>query len=167
MRPLRPAIFLATAIFVTVGIMGLSDAHLARPAGDSLVGHVSEPVPAPVTGDNLFLPTMAKAESPSLHECISADAVLIVLALDVEQVGGRIFMMSDGVQQDFSDYWRRLVGSAPAEVSVVLAHLVPGRGGEPIVDVVEIGNDGCALSRTLLSATDWLDLIEQSEGIEV
>jgi hypothetical protein len=52
-------------------------------------------------------------------------------------------------------------------VSQVLAHVVPGEGGDAIVDVVEIDAKGCAASRTLLTGMEWADLVRAARGPEV
>jgi hypothetical protein len=52
-------------------------------------------------------------------------------------------------------------------VSQILAHVVPGEGGDAIVDVVEIDAKGCAASRTLLTGMEWADLVRAARGPEV
>jgi hypothetical protein len=50
-------------------------------------------------------------------------------------------------------------------VSTVLAHVLP-EGDVIFVDVVEIGLDGCALSRTIITGDDWRYLLVQAAGVE-
>ena len=49
------------------------------------------------------------------------------------------------------------------KVTQVYAHIVPAQNGAAVVDVVEIGQNGCALSRTLLSMDDWLERIHPED----
>ena len=93
--------------------------------------------------------------------------ILDIFALDLEAVGGEILALSGGLEQEFADQWRRAVGMSPVDVSQVFAHVVPGVDGDAIVDVVEVDTQGCALSRTLLSQSDWLDLLGIVQGIDV
>jgi hypothetical protein len=169
MRPLRKTLLPAIVAGVSlVGFAVLSGAASTPVPTQPLFVHRGEPMPAPVMGDDLFAPIPAGYQSASVGgRCVPADDVLTILALDVEKVGGRIFMMTDGIQQEFSDSWRLAAGGERVDVSLVLAHLFPNSGGEPIVDVVEFDAQGCAFSRTLLSSSDWLDVIELAEGVEV
>lgn len=171
MRPLRrtarQAIVIATAGTWIFGVAGFAVAELwASARHESMVSHISEPVPPPVVGQHLFA-DHAAASQGFAHTCLSADNVLHILARDVETVGGKIVIMADGVQQHFSDTWRALAGTSRVEISLVIAHVIPDSGGDPIVDVVEIDGQGCALSRTLLAGFDFLDLIEFADSIEV
>jgi hypothetical protein len=121
-----------------------------------------EPAPAP-----------ARASAPALDRdlqveraCIPADQILGVFALDVTHVGGEILALDDGLQQAFADSWRKSVGMPGVKVTQVFAHIVPGEDAT-VVDVVEIDQNGCALSRTLLSMDDWLEILKPLRSIEV
>jgi len=128
--------------------------------------HEGEPsLPPPVTGADLFTVSGAAVDAPAT--CMPAEQILGVFALDVEAVGGEILALSGGLEQDFADQWREAVGMTPVDVSQVYAHVVPAEDGDAIVDVVEVDAQGCALSRTLLSHTDWLELLGAVSGVEV
>jgi hypothetical protein len=154
------------------GVAGFAVAGLwAGATHEPMKSHVGEPMPPPVVGQHLFAGHAAASPGfesrGTAHTCLSADHVLHILARDVETVGGNIVIMADGVQQHFSDTWRALAGTGRVEISLVIAHVIPDSGGDPIVDVVEIDGQGCALSRTLLAGSDFLDLIEFADSIEV
>ena len=164
MRPLRKAVLISTATVMFFGLAGLS------PAGIELRndrhGDESHAVPFPVVGDYLLSSPKQERQNGNAF-CMTADRVLEKFVLDIENVGGDIVLMTEGVQQDFADSWRRLVKVERVEVTLVLAHVIPDRGGDPIIDVVEIDNEGCAVSRTLLTADDWNGLLELARSIEV
>jgi hypothetical protein len=101
------------------------------------------------------------------RDCIPSDQILGVFALDVEHVGGEILALGDGLQQAFADSWRKNVGQPPVTVTQVFAHLVPADDGSTVVDVVEIDQNGCALSRTLLSMDHWLEILKPLRSVEV
>jgi hypothetical protein len=103
----------------------------------------------------------------SANACLTPNHVMENFILDIENVGGEIIIMTDGIQQEFSDSWRDLLAADRVEVALVLAHLIPDDGRDPIVDVVEIGSNGCALTWTLLTATEWSGLVELAHSIEV
>jgi len=157
----------ATAAMSLFGAATFSEAELGS-RHEQVDTHEGGEMPGPITGEHLFAPV---ASSYGLgggdKACLTADDVFGRLVLNVENVGGEIVLMTDGAQQDFSDTWRGLVGGRRVEVALVLAHLIPDPGGDPIVDVVEIGAHGCAVSRTLLTASAWLELIELAQSIEV
>jgi hypothetical protein len=176
MRPLRrtarQAIVIATAGTWIFGVAGFAVAELwASARHESMLSHVGDPVPPPVVGQHLFADHAAASQGfesrGTAHTCLSADLVLHILARDVETVGGNVVIMADGVHQHFSDTWRALAGTSRVEISLVIAHVIPDSGGDPIVDVVEINGQGCAISRTLLAGSDFLDLIAFADSIEV
>ena len=158
MQPFRKTAVLATTAVAFLALAGLSPA-----GGDSesrSLAHDALP-PAPIAGDRLFVSLSPDAEPQDLGgSCRNADDVLGTLLLDVENVGGDLVFMAEGLQQDFSDSWRSLIDGQRVEVSLVVAHIIPNRGGDPVVDVIEIDGNGCALSRTLLSAADWVRLLD-------
>jgi hypothetical protein len=131
----------------------------------SAFAHGAEPFPAPVSAG---VPRAeAGNDGGTSATCLPVAQILGIFALDVEAVGGEILALSGGLEQEFADQWRLAVGASPVDVSQVLAHIVPAEDGDAIVDVVEIDAEGCALSRTLLSHTDWLTLLGVVRGIEV
>lgn len=155
----------ATAAMLAIGSVAISEAERAPYRGQDMYDGEQT---APITGAHLFAPLAASYETHGSDKtCLTADRVFDRFLLDVENVGGEIVLMTDGAQQDFSDAWRGLVGGRRVEVALVLAHLIPEPGGDPIVDVVEIGARGCAVSQTLLAADDWFELIELARSIEV
>lgn len=161
------AAFGATAAMSLFGSVAVSEAELGPGRGQGDMDDGGE-MPAPITGAHLFAPLAANYETRGNGKtCLTADRVFDTLVLDVQNVGGEIALMTDGAQQDFSDAWRGLVGERRVEVALVLAHLIPDPGGDPIVDVVEIGAHGCAVSQTLLAADDWFELIELGRSVEV
>lgn len=164
MRSLQRTVLLATATLAFFGLSGLS------PASVDSVGTIEfhdeeNTVPVPVVGDHLFV--SSEDGQGASNACLTADRVMQNFALDIENVGGNIVLMTEGMEQDFADSWRSLAALDPVEVSLVIAHVIPDSGGDPIVDVVEIDGSGCALSRTLLTADDWMSLLDLARSIEV
>jgi hypothetical protein len=151
-----------------LALTGYSFAEAARtvvlPPVDASDWH-EEPAPTPTStvppaGD-------PRAERGVERSCIPADQILGVFALDVTHVGGEILALDDGLQQAFADSWRKSVGLPAVTVTQVFAHIVPGENGATVVDVVEIDQNGCALSRTLLSMDDWLEILKPLQSVEV
>lgn len=164
--------FLRAAVCVTAamslfGAVTISEAEFGS-RHDQVDTHDGGVMPGPITGDHLFAPVASRYEAGGTEKaCLTTDDVFGGLILDVENVGGEIVLMTEGAQQEFSDAWRGVVGESRVEIALVLAHVIPDPGGDPIVDVVEIGPHGCAVSRTLLAAADWAQLIELAQSIEV
>jgi hypothetical protein len=137
---------------------------VALPPIDASEWH-EEPAPIPTRA-------MPPANDPAKElqverACIPADQILGVFALDVTHVGGEILALDNGLQQAFADSWRKTVGMPGVKVTQVYAHIVPGEDGATVVDVVEIDQNGCALSRTLLSMDDWLEILKPLRSVEV
>jgi len=153
---------------IALGGLALAGYAIAENAGNTVIGAEPvhfEPEAAPVGGEAVFGDDVAL--QPQARKCVDAEAVIGTLASDMKQYGGETVALVDGMQQEFADLWRSRIGAAPVPVSLVLAHIVPGADGAAVVDVVEIGSDGCALSRTLLAGDDWQELLESARGIEV
>lgn len=99
--------------------------------------------------------------------CYDEDDVLAYFDRDRTQIGGEMVMLETGFDQDFSDVWRSETRSAPVKVSGVLAHIFPSDSGLKIVDVVELGAEGCAVSRTLLTEEEWESILVRAAGVAV
>jgi len=154
---------LATTTAIGAQALFVQKAHSPTPP---VFDHEGEPsLPPPVTSADLFTVSGAAVDAPAT--CMPAEQILGVFALDVEAVGGEILALSGGLEQDFADQWREAVGMTPVDVSQVYAHVVPAEDGDAVVDVVEVDSEGCALSRTLLSHSDWLELLGAVSGVEV
>jgi hypothetical protein len=123
-----------------------------------------EPAPTPARA---VPPTRDPEDLNAERTCIPADQMLGIFALDVTHVGGQILALGDGLQQAFADSWRKSVGLPVVKVTQVFAHIVPSDDGAAVVDVVEIDQKGCALSRTLLSMDDWLEILKPLRSVEV
>lgn len=143
-------------------------------AGALLITGYSVAAPVPHAGPQVQaeLPATPAKSSPDEdlqveRRCIPADQMLGVFALDAEHLGGEILALGDGLQQAFADSWRKNVGLPAVPVTQVFAHVVPGQDGASIVDVVEIDENGCALSRTLLSMESWLEILKPLQSVEV
>jgi hypothetical protein len=154
---------IATSTAIGAQALSVQQAHLPTPP---VSDHEGEPsLPPPVTGGELF--TVSGEDAGAPESCMPVAQILGVFALDVEAVGGEILALSGGLEQAFADQWRLAVGISPIDVSQVYAHVVPAEDGDAIVDVVEVDAQGCALSRTLLSHNDWLELLGAVSGVEV
>jgi hypothetical protein len=171
---MKPSSLPILAAFIAgIGVAGYAIAECADRSSvpNRLVSeteHANEPVPAPVTGVLLFTEIERGAGFDSDREtCVTAAQVLGIFAREIETIGGEIQTLSGRLQQDFADQWRQTAGLTPVDVSRVFAHVVPSQYGDAIVDVVEFDTEGCALSRTLITDIEWVDLIQASRGLEV
>ncbi len=115
---------------------------------------------APVGGVPLFVADASGA----VPACVTDDEVIRRLQAERDKLGGETIMLAGGLEQAFADEWRRQTESAPVKVSAVLAHVLP-EGDVGFVDVVEIGVDGCALSRTIITGDDWRFLLVRAAGV--
>ena len=132
------------------------DAALIEEANSAIYyGPEMADVPAPVVGDDLFF------AQNSGSACMTRDAVVNVFLADQAEFGGQTVEIVAGRDQSFADAWRESVGIDKVEISGVVGHVFLD-SGEWRVDVVELGKNGCAMSRTLLSNSTWTDLIETS-----
>jgi hypothetical protein len=170
---MKPFLPILAAFITAVGVTGYATAERSGQAVflDRLVSeweHAIEPVSAPVSADLLFAETeLAPDFNPAHATCVPASEVLAIFAREIEIVGGEILTPAGRLQQDLADHWRRTAGVATVDVSRVVAHFVPGRDGDAMVDVVEIDTKDCAFSRTLLTGIEWVGLIQAARGPEV
>ena len=86
---------------------------------------------------------------------------------DRTQIGGEVVTLEVGFDQDFADAWRYETEMQPVTISGVFAHIFPSDAGFNMVDVVEIGGDGCAISRTLLTEEEWNSILVRAAGVAV
>jgi hypothetical protein len=118
---------------------------------------------APVTGANLFDASLASGP-----KCMPQEKVLERLQADQKTMGGKTVMLADGLQQSFSDAWRREAHVTPVQVSSVVAHLFSDASGSDwSADVVEFDATGCAISRTLVPGDIWNALLRSAIGVQV
>jgi hypothetical protein len=166
---MKPIVHFLLATGLATGAVSAQELYAAKtaslPVTSAIEAH-GEAFPAPVTGGGILF-VEAGGDESSAPQCLPVDQILGIFAMDVEAVGGEILALTGGLEQEFADQWRLTVGASPVEVSQVFAHVVPSEGGEAVVDVVEVDAKGCALSRTLLSQSDWLVLLGAVQGVEV
>jgi hypothetical protein len=99
--------------------------------------------------------------------CYDKDDVLSYFDRDQAQIGGEMVTLEVGFDQDFADAWRYETEMEPVKISGVFAHIFPSDAGFNMVDVVEIGGDGCAISRTLLTEEEWNSILVRAAGVAV
>lgn len=99
--------------------------------------------------------------------CYDKDAVIAYFDGDRSKIGGELVTLETGFDQDFANTWRSETRSTPVAVSGVFAHMFPTDSGLTMVDVVEIGEGGCAISRTLLTEDEWKQILVQAAGVAV
>jgi hypothetical protein len=99
--------------------------------------------------------------------CYDKDDVLSYFDRDRTQIGGEMVTLETGFDQDFADAWRTETEMQPVAISGVFAHIFPSDAGFNMVDVVEIGSDGCAISRTLLTEEEWDSILVRAAGVAV
>jgi len=116
-----------------------------------------------VTGTSIFKGNLGSGEI-----CLPPQKVLERLQADQKAMGGKTVMLADGLQQSFSDAWRREAHVASVRVSTVVAHLFSDEtGSEWNADVVEFDASGCAMSRTLVPGDIWNALLKTAIGVQV
>lgn len=131
------------------------DAALVEEANSAIhYGPEIADLPAPVMGDELFFGLTGSA-------CMDRDAVISVFLSDQANFGGQTVEIVSGRDQAFADLWRAQTAQDKVEISGVVGHMFQD-GDEWTVDVVEFGENGCAMSRTLLPVSTWTGLIETS-----
>jgi hypothetical protein len=100
------------------------------------------------------------------HSCVPPEEVLHRFQADQNTMGGKVVMLTEGLQQSFSDAWRLKAAVAPARVSSVVAHVF-SIGTDWNADVVEFDVNRCAMSRTLVSGDVWNELLVASRDGQV
>jgi hypothetical protein len=129
-------------------------------AGADAVLHGTEAgLPTAVSGTGLF-------DTRGGPVCYGKDAVLAYFDGDRAQVGGELVTLEAGFDQDFADVWRSETSLSPVAISGVFAHVFPAASGN-MVDVVELGDGGCAISRTLLTEDEWNQILVRAAGFAV
>ena len=130
------------------------------PAADVMSHGTENGLPGAVSGTDLFSDRAGPV-------CYDKDAVLSYFDGDRAKVGGELVTLETGFDQDFANVWRSETSLQPASVSGVFAHVFPTDSGVNMVDVVEIGGEGCAISRTLLTEDEWNQILVQAAGYAV
>ncbi len=106
--------------------------------------------------------------SASDKGCRSVADVAGELKVDEKMVGGKTIALTGGLEQAFSDAWRRQTGGHTVPVTLVVGHaFADPRSGDLFVDTVEFGNGGCAISRTVLPVGAWNTILRSAVGITV
>ena len=136
-----------------------AEADLDPAAGAEMYGTEAGLTPA-VTGMGLF----AEGNGPA---CYNSDEVLAYFDGDRAKIGGELVTLETGFDQDFANTWRSETSMTPVAVSGVFAHMFPTDSGLTMVDVVEIGDEGCAISRTLLTEDEWKHILVRAAGVSV
>jgi hypothetical protein len=129
------------------------------------IAGIDEParLQAPVSGTSIF-----NASLGSDGSCLPPQKVLDRLQADQKAMGGKTVMLADGLQQSFSDAWRREAHVSQVSVSTVVAHLFSDESGSDWnADVVEFDAKGCAMSRTLVPGDVWNALLRSAIGVQV
>jgi hypothetical protein len=123
------------------------------------IAGVDEPttIPPPLSGTDVF---------DANQSCVPPEEVLHRLQADQNAMGGKVVMLTEGLQQSFSDAWRLKALVAPVRVSSIVAHLF-STGTDWNADVVEFDVNRCAMSRTLVSGDVWNGLLEASRDGQV
>jgi len=164
---------IAGATVATAAIVGSAPAHSAGKTLERVVlkshtldiAGLDEPasLQAPVSGTAIFKASLGTSQS-----CLPQQKVLERLQADQKTMGGKTVMLADGLQQSFSDAWRREAHVASVRVSSVVAHLFSDETGtEWNADVVEFDPNGCAMSRTIVPGDIWNALLKTAIGVQV
>jgi hypothetical protein len=164
---------IAGATVATAAIVGSAPTHSAGKTVERVVlkshtrdmAGLDEPasLQAPVSGTTIFKASLGSGES-----CLPQQKVLDHLQADEKSMGGKTVMLADGLQQSFSDAWRREAHVAAVHVSSVVAHLfADDTGTDWSADVIEFDAKGCAMSRTIVPGDIWNALLKTAVGVQV
>jgi hypothetical protein len=149
---------------VAVSAAGLALASIPSGVNDPAANvelHGTEAgIPAAVTGMSLF-------DDGYGPVCYDRESVIAYFDGDRSQIGGEVVTLETGFDQDFADAWRTETDLNPVPVSAVFAHIFPSASGINMVDVVEFGGEGCAISRTLLTEDEWNRILVRAAGVAV
>ena len=100
--------------------------------------------------------------------CHSVGQVTNSLQADQATMGGKTVALTDGLEQAFSDAWRLRTDLPPVHVSLVVGHAFADPGtGDILVDTIEFSDQGCAMSRTILTVDAWNAILKSAIGITV
>jgi hypothetical protein len=160
----------AIAVTAGIGILAVSAAVALASIPEKItldgatadaVPHAEEAtLPAPVSGVPLFV---ADA-SGTVPACVTDTEVVRQLNADRARFGGETVKLGKGLDQAFSNEWRRDTGSKPVTVSGIFAHVFGA--DDTMVDLIEIDAGGCALSRTILTGDDFELLLARASGLD-
>jgi hypothetical protein len=160
------SIFASTALAViAVSVTSFALANIPTGSEDENLAveeQAETSVPAAaVQGAPLF------ADEQAGPRCVAEADVLTNLDLDRAKIGGEMVTLETGFDQAFADEWRRETDLGSVRISAVYAHIFSNQSGFGMVDVVELGSDGCAISRTLLTEQEWNELLAKAAGVAV
>jgi hypothetical protein len=99
--------------------------------------------------------------------CVAPEKAVQRFQSEQSVVGGKVVMLTEGLQQSFSDAWRAKTHVTPVKVSSILAHLFEGPAEQWAADVIEFDANKCAMSRTLVSGADWNALLKAAFAVQV
>jgi hypothetical protein len=100
------------------------------------------------------------------QSCVAPEDAVQHFQSEQGAVGGKIVMLTEGLQQSFSDAWRVKTHVSPVKVSSILAHLFEGPAEQWAADVIEFDAKKCAMSRTLVPGEAWNELIRTALGVQ-
>ena len=100
------------------------------------------------------------------QSCLAPEKAVQRFQSEQSDVGGRVVLLAEGLQQSFSDAWRIKIHVTPVKVSSILAHLFEGPAEQWVADVIEFDANKCAMSRTLVPGETWNELIGVALGAQ-
>jgi hypothetical protein len=167
-RKLGKALFASTgfaALVVSAASLALANLPERIETEDLVAATAAETAVLPQAAGGVAL--FVNADGSEAAGCIASDDVLAGLDRDRVRIGGETVMLETGFDQAFADEWRRETSVDPVRVSAVYGHIFANDGGFGMVDVVELGADGCAISRTILTEDEWNAILVRAAGVEV
>ena len=161
MRKLLPTTLIVASCALGLGLAAasLATASYAPTTAHEEFSHSENIValPTPVIGEHLF------SVENNRTACMNRDLVIDIFFADQDDFGGRTVKIVDNQDQAFADYWRAQTGVAEVEISGIIGHVyLDNASAEWTVDLVEFDVAGCAMSRTLVPADVWNDLLRNS-----
>ena len=100
------------------------------------------------------------------QSCLAPEKAVQRFQSEQSDLGGKVVMLAEGLQQSFSDAWRVKTHVTPVKVSSILVHLFEGPAEQWVADVIEFDANKCAMSRTLVPGEAWNELIGAALGAQ-
>jgi len=122
--------------------------------------------PAPEMSAKLFDPIQEAKDAA----CPTRDEVIKhYISATSDLKSGNVKLLAGSLPQAFADAWREQLHMKRTPVSAVVAQPLDlsSVGGGSALDVTEFGANGCALTRTIMPAAIFVEILKAAIGVEV
>lgn len=152
---------LAAAVALTLSAPGVMAGEWVRDSA----GNVLVP-PIPAVSDKLFNP-IEEASNPACP--LKEEVIRHYIMSQSNLKSGNVKLLIGDLPQAFADAWRQRLHLKPISVTAVVAQPLDltSLGGGSALDVTEFGANGCALSRTVMPAAIFVEMLKAAIGVGV